>query len=99
MLQTSKTFGGHNMVDPLRRVLVRRPDEAFAAADPDRWHYAGAPDLVAARREHDALVEVLREAGAEVIYHRAALPEHADAIYVHGPTCLTRPILREKSAP
>ncbi len=89
MSQASKPFGGQNMVDPLRRVLVRRPNQAFAAADPERWHYAGPPDLAAAQSEHDALVEVLREAGAEVVYHQASLPDHADAIYVFDPVIVT----------
>ena len=37
----------------LRRVIVRRPDEAMAAADPARWHYAAPIDLGEARAAHD----------------------------------------------
>ncbi len=85
----SRNYGGQNMVDPLRRVLVRRPDETFAVEDPQRWHYAGRPDLAAAQREHDALVEILSRAGAEVVSHDAALPEKADAIYVFDPVLIT----------
>lgn len=86
---TGAAFGGHSMVDPLRRVLVRRPDEAFAVDDPERWHYAARPDLGAARREHDALAEILRRAGAEVAYHDAPQPGRADAIYVYDPVLIT----------
>ena len=83
-------FGGQSMFRPLRRVLVRRPGAAFAAADPERWHYAGRPDLDAARREHDALTAILRRAGAEVIHHEAApAGESADAIYVFDPALVT----------
>lgn len=82
-------FGSQSMVDPLRRVLVKRPDEAFAVEDRVRWHYAGRPDLEIARQEHDALVNVLREAGAEVLYHDELQPDHADAIYVHDPAIVT----------
>ncbi len=77
------------MVAPLRRVLVRRPGEAFGAADPVRWHYTSRPDLNEARREHDALVEVLREFGAEVIEHSEPLPDRADSIYVFDPVLIT----------
>jgi N-dimethylarginine dimethylaminohydrolase len=77
------------MVAPLRRVLVRRPDEAFGDADPARWHYTSRPDLAAARREHDALVEHLAAAGAEVIDHPEPQPERADAIYVFDPVLIT----------
>jgi N-dimethylarginine dimethylaminohydrolase len=77
------------MVAPLRRVLVRRPDAAFGAADPERWHYTARPDLAAAQAEHDALVATLRQAGAEVIYHDAPQLDRADAIFVFDPVLMT----------
>lgn len=82
-------YGSQNMVTPLRRVLVRRPDAAFAVDDPEKWHYVDAPDLAVAQQEHDALTDILRDAGAEVIYHDAAMPDHADAIFVFDPTIVT----------
>ena len=63
----NKSYGCQSMIAPLRRVLVKRPDEVFAAADPAQWHYTGQPNLEIARQEHDALVALLRQAGAEVI--------------------------------
>jgi N-dimethylarginine dimethylaminohydrolase len=77
------------MVDPLKRVLVRRPDEAFGSADPDRWHYVSQPNLNGAQAEHDALVATLRDAGCEVLYHDLPLPEHADSIFTHDPVIVT----------
>jgi N-dimethylarginine dimethylaminohydrolase len=77
------------MVEPLKKVLVRRPDEAFGNADPKRWHYVSRPDLEKARAEHDAFAATLREAGCEVLYHEAELPEHADAIFTHDPVIVT----------
>src|SRR3954466_3360594 len=85
----SSGYGGQSMVAPLRRVLVRRPDEAFGGADPAVWHYTSRPDLAAARREHDALVEILRAAGAEVIEHAEPQPQRADAIFVFDPALIT----------
>ena len=82
-------YGCQSMVDPLRRVLVRRPDEAFGDADPTHWHYTSRPDLQEARREHDALVDLLRGAGAEVIEHSGPQPDRADAIYVFDPVLIT----------
>jgi len=82
-------YGCQSMVEPLRRVLVRRPDEAFGDADPTHWHYTSRPDLQEARREHDALVDLLRGAGAEVIEHSAPQPDRADAIYVFDPVLIT----------
>ncbi len=77
------------MVEPLKKVLVRRPDEAFGSADPAHWHYVSQPKLEQAQAEHDALVATLREAGCEVLYHEAELPEHADAIFTHDPVIVT----------
>jgi N-dimethylarginine dimethylaminohydrolase len=77
------------MIGRLRRVLVKRPDEAFGAADPTRWHYTAQPDLQAARREHDELVTLLRRAGAEVLYQDETQPGLADAIYVYDPAIVT----------
>jgi len=77
------------MVAPLRKVLVRRPDQAFDQADPVRWHYAGRPDLTEALREHDFLVKILQDFGAEILFHEEALPDHADAIFVHDPVLVS----------
>ena len=77
------------MFAPLHSVLVRRPDAAFGAADPARWHYTDQPYLPLAQQEHDAFVNILLGAGVEVVYHDAPLPDHADAIFVHDPALLT----------
>jgi len=82
-------FGGQSMIAPLETVLVRRPDEAFGAADPARWHYSDQPYLPLAQQEHDAFVNTLLGNGVEVVYHDAPLPDHADAIFVHDPAFIT----------
>lgn len=85
----SASYGGQTMYAPVRRVLVRRPDEAFAVADPAAWHYARRPDLAAAQAEHDALVALLRAGGAEVVYADEPQPEHADAIFTFDPALIS----------
>jgi N-dimethylarginine dimethylaminohydrolase len=85
----TRTYGAQSMVAPLRRVAVRAPDAAFGEADPVAWHYTARPDLAAARSEHQALVRMLGEAGAEVIVHDEPLTGRADAIYVHDPVLVT----------
>jgi dimethylargininase len=82
-------YGSQSMVDRLRRVLVKRPDQAFAVDDPARWHYVARPRLEIAQQEHDALVDILRRAGVEVFYHDEPHPGRADAIFVHDPVIVT----------
>ena len=84
-----RSHGCQSMVEPLRRVLLKRPDQAFAVDNPAEWHYSSRPDLEIAQREHDALANLLRMAGAEVIYHDESLPNHADTIFVHDPAIIT----------
>jgi N-dimethylarginine dimethylaminohydrolase len=85
----NRSYGSQSMVAPLRRVLVKRPHAAFGDADPLRWHYAARPDLEIAQQEHAALVNILRQTGAEVLYHDEPQPEHADAIFVYDPAIVT----------
>jgi N-dimethylarginine dimethylaminohydrolase len=85
----TREYGSQSMVGPLRRVLVKRPDEVFAVDDPERWHYTARPDLTGAQLEHDALTDILRHAGADVIYHDEPQSGRADAIYVFDPALVT----------
>ncbi|MEO8138940.1 MAG: arginine deiminase family protein [Gemmatimonadota bacterium] len=85
----TRRYGAQSMVAPLRRVMVRPPDAAFGTADPITWHYTARPDLTRATSEHQALVRMLTEAGAEVIVHDEPLSGRADAIYVHDPVLVT----------
>lgn len=82
-------YGSQSMVAALRSVLVKRPDENFAVADPVAWHYDGRPDLESAQAEHDALVALLRAAGSEIIYHDTPQPGRADAIFAFDPALIT----------
>ncbi|BDC34183.1 amidinotransferase [Candidatus Dependentiae bacterium Noda2021] len=84
-----KTFGGHSMVAPLQRVLVKRPDTSFGVSDIQKWHYTAVPDVERAQEEHDDFVATLKQEGVEVLYHLASLPDHADALFVHDPVLIT----------
>ena len=84
-----RTYGSQSMIAPLRRVLVKRPEQAFAVEDPAAWHYTGRPDLAVAQQEHDALVSLLRQGGCEIVYHEEPQPAHADAIFTFDPALIT----------
>ena len=67
-------FGGHSMYGRLRRVLVRPPDESFAEADPEAWHYTRRPDLARARDQHAHLVGLLERRLDAVVYRSKFVP-------------------------
>jgi N-dimethylarginine dimethylaminohydrolase len=83
-----RTFGGQTLVAPLRRVLVRSPDPPALA----RWREFGwlaEPDPAIAAEQHEALCELLRAAGAEVVYAGSDVGEDPDAVYVFDPVIVS----------
>jgi dimethylargininase len=82
-------YGSQSMIDPLLKVLVKRPDSVFAEADSLKWHYTSSPDLALAQVEHDEFVKRLTERGIDVYYHDELLPGLSDAIFVHDPAFIT----------
>ncbi|MEE8354696.1 MAG: arginine deiminase family protein [Candidatus Bathyarchaeia archaeon] len=85
----SVPYGSQSMVDPLRRVLVKRPDSAYAVENHLKWHYTAKPDLEEARREHDAFVSLLEAEGVEVSHHDEPQPGRADSIFTYDPAIVT----------
>ena len=82
-------YGAQGMVGRLRRVVMRRPGEAMAAADPAAWHYTSAIDLAEARHAHDIFADQLRDWDVEVLYHDEPLPDHSDSVFVFDPALVT----------
>jgi dimethylargininase len=77
-------YGSASMWGELRRVLVRRPVPADAAAW-EAFGWRAAPDAAAAQAEHEAFCRLLEEAGAEVVVAEHE-PGNPDAIYTYDPT-------------
>jgi len=86
-------FGSQSMVTPLRRVIVKRPQEAFGtdAQIHAQWQdlgYLAPPDFERACQEHEAFVNILLGSGAEVLLlddNRVGL----DSIYTHDAGIVT----------
>jgi dimethylargininase len=85
----SREYGAQNMVGRLRKAVVRRPDEAMAAADPAAWHYTSAIDLPSAQAAHDAFMSILKDEGVELLYHDEPLPTLSDSVFVFDPVLMT----------
>jgi N-dimethylarginine dimethylaminohydrolase len=89
-----QVVGCQSNVARIRRILLKHAREAFASAEriAAQWRelgYTAAPDLDAARREYDVLVERLGRYGIEMLF----LPDDAatglDSIYVHDPLVIS----------
>jgi N-dimethylarginine dimethylaminohydrolase len=86
----TRTFGAQSMTAPLREVLVSPPGQAFGRAFEDARHGFLRPvDLDRARRQHDALVDLLDDLGVAV--HVLVPPEDAgpDLVYVFDPLLIS----------
>jgi arginine deiminase len=85
-----QNIGCQNMVDPIRRILIKHPrqayrDEANLAAQWQALNYLGLPDFAKAIADYDHFVELLESSGMEIHF----LPENTtttlDSIYTHDP--------------
>src|SRR5205809_1754267 len=88
------SFGSQTMVAPLRCVIVKRPEEAFRSPETieSQWNplgYTRPPDLNRARKEHQQLVLLLKESGANILYLPADDRTGLDSIYAHDPVLIT----------
>src|SRR2546421_6069954 len=80
-------FGGQSMTAKLRRVLLRRPDEASCA----RWRDYGwrsEPSFAALQRELEHLRDLLESSGSEVLFGEP-VPGDLDAIYAFDPVIVS----------
>jgi N-dimethylarginine dimethylaminohydrolase len=76
-----------NATGTLQRVLLR-PPRADELSSCRTLGWRGQPDAVAIAEEHEALCEVLADAGAEVVLADVACPGDADAIYAYDPVLI-----------
>jgi N-dimethylarginine dimethylaminohydrolase len=92
-----RRWGVFNDVGTLKVVLMHRPGDELnvvderlrhpdvpALVDPEaRWYFWGerAPDLAAMQRGHDALTQVLREHGVEIVWLDDPRPDDINAMF------------------
>jgi len=87
-------YGSQSMVASLRRVIVKRPQEAFIdqATIDDQWkslNFVDRPDFLRAIDEHEKLVGLLQKNGAEVLFLDRDPRTNLDSIYTHDPGIVT----------
>ena len=82
------------MVAPLKRVIVKRPEQAFRSRDhiEKQWKdlgYIRTPDLDTASRHHQQFVKLMQDAGAEILYLPVDDQTGLDSLYTHDPVIVT----------
>jgi dimethylargininase len=81
-------FGGQNMTETLRRVLVR-PPRAAGFATWREYGWRSEPDLGKLADEHESFCKALAAGGAEVVLAETSLRTDPDAIYVFDPAIVS----------
>lgn len=82
------------MVARLKRVIVKRPEEAFRSRHhiEREWKdlaYTRPPGLARAAGDHERFVALIEQAGAEVLYLPADERTGLDSLYAHDPVLVT----------
>ena len=83
-----------SMVAPLRRVVVKRPEEAFRSSEVinDAWKaldYLRAPNFALACEHHRKFVSLVAQSGAEPLYLPTDDRTGLDSLYAHDPVLMT----------
>jgi len=88
------SFGSQSMVTRLRRVIVKRPEQAFRSGDHigQQWgelRYIRPPDLHQAAKDHQQFVKLMTDAGVEVLNLPFDDRTGLDSLYAHDPVLVT----------
>ena len=86
----SNRFGCQNMVDPIIRVLIKHPKDAYqnqtkVNEQSPQLHYFGIPDYEKALSDYEKLVGFLDSSGVEIHFLPADDATSLDSVYTHDP--------------
>ena len=87
-------FGCQNMVDPIRRILIKHPKNAYqnqvtVNEQSPLLNYFGIPDFEKAQADYDYFVELIKSSGAEIHFLPVDDTISLDSIYTHDPCVVT----------
>ena len=94
MVELTTNYGCQNMVDPIRKVLVKHPKDAYqnqtqVDVQSPQLNYDGIPDLAKAQEDHEKLVAFVESRGAEIHYLPSNDSTSLDSVYTHDPCVVT----------
>jgi len=87
-------FGCQNMVDPIRRVLMKHPREAYQNQNSlndksPQLNYYGVPNYNKALADYESFTELLTSFGAEVYFLPIDDSTSLDSVYTHDPCVIS----------
>jgi len=87
-------FGCQNMVDPIRRVLMKHPREAYQNQNSlndksPQLNYYGVPNYNKALADYESFTELLTSFGAEVHFLPSDDSTSPDSVYTHDPCVIS----------
>ena len=89
-----KAFGGQNMVDPIRRLIVKRPEDAYydqtkIDKESDQLNYLDIPDFDRAKDHYNEFIDILQSLEIEINFLPKDSSTTLDSIYTHDPCVIT----------
>ena len=82
-------FGANAMNAPLKRVLMRKPDQVMRHADPKVWHYGTGFDPAKAAQQHAEMTKMIEASGAEIHWLPEAGDDLSDSVFTRDPSIIT----------
>ena len=86
----NKNFGCQSMVDPIKRILIKHPKDAYqnqskVDQESPQLNYFGVPDFEKAISDYDKFVEFLESCDIEIHFLPAKDTTSLDSVYTHDP--------------
>jgi arginine deiminase len=90
----NNNFGCQNMVDSIRRVLMKHPNDAYqnqakVNGQSPQLHYFGVPNFAKAQADYEKLVSFLESSGTEVHFLPPDDSTSLDSVYTHDPCVIS----------
>jgi len=82
-------FGCQSMSAPLKRVLMRAPQESLLQADPKEWHYGPTFNGVKALQQYKVFRKLVEACGTEIIDIQDNNDGLSDAMFTHDPSLVS----------
>lgn len=82
-------YGANAMNAPLKRVIMRRPDNAMRHADAKLWHYGPGFDAAKAAAQHAGFSRLIAASGAEIHWLPDGDDGLSDSIFTRDPSIIT----------